>query len=195
MKVAVLSDIHDNTHNLVLAFQKIKELWCERILFLWDFAGEWAARILASSELPVYAIWGNNDGEKVRITKVAMDPNNKLEIADKVYDNIEIDNRKIFLVHFPDIVQSMAKSGDFDAVFYGHDHTKHLEKIGDCLVANPGELATQKFGEATFMVYNTTTNEAEHIKLDNIVNLKTPEVDAYREQIAYNYNQSKSHKY
>ena len=35
-------------------------------------------------------------------------------------------------------------SGALDLVCYGHDHTQHLERIGDCWLLNPGEILGMK---------------------------------------------------
>ena len=70
----------------------------------------------------------------------------------------------------------MARSGDFDVIFYGHDHIYNIEKIGDCLVVNPGEISAHKTGKATFAIYVTKTNEVEIIILKNSINVKTQEV-------------------
>jgi hypothetical protein len=64
--------------------------------------------------------------------------------------------RKIAFTHFPDIAKKMAQSGKFDLVFYGHTHRPWDEKIGNCHMINPGELAGQ-FYKPTFAVYDTAT--------------------------------------
>ncbi len=39
MKIVIISDIYDNAHNLVMAFNQIENHNIEKILFLGDFAG------------------------------------------------------------------------------------------------------------------------------------------------------------
>ena len=69
MKIAVLSDIHDNLVNLDLALQKIKELQAETMIFCGDFCSPFAAKQLAGFGLPVHAVFGNNDGDPFAILK------------------------------------------------------------------------------------------------------------------------------
>ena len=69
--------------------------------------------------------------------------------------------RKLFLTHYPQLVNSMAKTGDFDAVFYGHNHNKRIDRAGNCLILNPGELSAHKTGSASFAVYDSESNDAE----------------------------------
>jgi predicted phosphodiesterase len=37
MKIAIISDIHDNAHNLVMFFEQVKKYNVEKIIFLGDF--------------------------------------------------------------------------------------------------------------------------------------------------------------
>ena len=72
------------------------------------------------------------------------------------------DGKKIFLTHYPDMARSMAKSGDCDAVFYGHDHTTLFETLDNgCVLANPGEVAASTTNRCTFMVWDTETNDIQ----------------------------------
>ena len=97
MKIAVFSDIHENSHNLVVALEECKKLKVEKILFLWDFVSPLVAQILASSSIHVFAIWGNNDGDKVAIVKKSLAPWSNLEIWLDVFDKITVDEKNIFL--------------------------------------------------------------------------------------------------
>jgi len=57
MKIAIISDIHDNAHNLVLALKKIYSYgYIKKIIFLGDFVGAAIAGLLCSSTIPVFAI-------------------------------------------------------------------------------------------------------------------------------------------
>lgn len=195
MKIAVMSDIHENFHNLAIFFEEIKKHNIEKILFLWDFINNGIAKILAASPVSIYAIRGNNDGDKVAITKTALSQWSNLEIWFDTFDTIEIDKRKIFLTHYPMLAKPMAKSGDFDAVFYGHDHKVNTDQINNCIIINPWEISAHKTNKATFAIYDTTTNQAEIITLDQIVSVKTKEADNHREQSWIKFSQSKSHQY
>ena len=196
MKIAIISDIHDNAHNLVLALEKISAYGnIKKIIFLGDFAGAAIAGLLCASPIPVFAIWGNNDGDKCLITKFSLEENSNMEVGFETFDIIEIEERKVFLTHFPLLAKSMAKSGDFDAVFYGHDHTKNKERIGDCLVINPGEIGAYKTGIATFAIYDSETNDAEIIEIENIITTNTKLSKDKFESIKYEFNKQKGHKY
>lgn len=195
MKIGILSDVHENAHNLILALEECKKLDVEKILFLGDFINNWIAKIFASSTIPVFSIWWNNDGDKVAITKTSLSEWSNLEIWFDTFDSLEIDNRKIFLTHYPMLARPMAKSWEFDAVFYGHDHKINMDKIWNCIIVNPWELSGHKFGQSSFVVYDTTTNIASIVYLDWAVSLKTDFSDQYKSENGIKLSTSKSHQY
>jgi len=182
MKIAIISDIHENFHNLILALQEIEKLNIQQILCLGDLMNSGVAKLLATQHIPVHMIWGNNDGEKVDITLASKRANSSLSVSSNVYDFLELDNRKIFISHYEDLAIPMAKSGEYHAVFYGHTHVRSVEKINACWVVNPGEIAAGKTKKATFAIYDTTKNEVEIITLANTISLKTPLMEAYFEK-------------
>lgn len=179
MKIAVISDIHENSHNLVLFLKEIPKHDIQSIVFLGDFINNGIAKALANAPVPVRAVWGNNDGGKVAIIKTSLTEGSNLTVGLETFDFLEIDNRKIFLTHYPMLAKPMAKSGDFDAVFFGHDHLANQEKINDCLLLNPGEISAHITGLATFAVYDTTTNSAEIFTLAKSRAISSPEASTY----------------
>lgn len=181
MKIAIISDIHENFHNIILALDKIKKQKVKQIIFLGDFINAGIAKVLAASPIPVFAIWGNNDGDKAAITKISLNKNSQLTMGENIYGFLEFDKRKIFISHYPDLAEPMAKSGIFDAVFYGHNHLQEKNRIGKCLIVNPGEISAHKTGKATFVIYETKKNEVEFIELKNTVTIKTKLVESYKE--------------
>ena len=49
---------------------------------------------------------------------------------------------------------------------------KNNKKINNCLLLNPGELAGQKQTPTTFAIYDTITNEAERVVIENARRVK-----------------------
>jgi len=195
MKIAIISDIHDNSHNLISALKIIENKKVDQIIFLGDFINNGIAKILASFKIPTFAIWGNNDGDKVAITKTSLDKKSNLEMSGNIYDFLEFDSKKIFLTHYPNIARSMAKSGDYDIIFYGHNHLKNLDKIGKCIVCNPGEISAHKTDKPTFVIYDTKENSIKFIEVTNSVTTKTKEAKKYIKKIKFDYNKTKGHQY
>ena len=179
MKVAVISDIHENFHNLILALQDISAKEVDCIICLGDLINAGIAKVLSIQEVPVYMIWGNNDGEKTDIVRTAFREDSKLKVSLNVYDFLELDGRNVFISHYNDLAIPMAKSGMYDAVFYGHNHIRKIETIGNTLVANPGELGAQKSGVASYLLYDTESNQAKLFELEGSISLKSDLVDQY----------------
>ncbi len=195
MKIAIISDIHENYHNLAVFFETIKDMDIDQILCLWDLMNGWIASILAASTIPVFMVWWNNDWDKVVITKVSTRSWSNLKVWFSTFDIVESDNRRIFMTHYPMLAKPMAKSWDFDVIFYGHDHKSNKDKINNCLIINPWELSAHKTQKATFAVYDTKTNDAEIIALDDIVCTKTEKSDAFRKSLNFQFWQTKHHEY
>lgn len=168
-------------------------MWIEKIVFLGDLVSPGGAKIFAGCGIPVEAIWWNNEGDKHMISEIAFKYDN-YEIHNNTYANIKLGDKKVFITHYPTIAKSMAKSGDFDAVFYGHNHDKNKEMIWNCLLLNPGEVWATKKGEGSFAIYDTDTNEADIILIEDNKTLKTELVDNYRAEIGFEYSATKAHK-
>ena len=188
MKIAVISDIHENFHNLILALQEIEKREVEQIICLGDLMNPGIAKVLAFQSIPVRMIWGNNDGDKVEITLAASQKSSAMTVGVTTYDFLDFGKRKIFITHYDDLARPMAQTGLYDAIFYGHNHELSKEKINDCWVVNPGELAASKTGIATMTIYDTDSNEIEMITLDDSVTLKTPLMTSYLKAHAHKMN-------
>ena len=179
MKILIISDIHENFDNLSRVLQKIPELWVEKIFCLGDLINGWIGRMLAWQDIPCHLIWWNNDGNKVAVTKAFLHRWSQWIVANNEFDTCEIDGKKIFMTHYPIIAKSIAKSGDYDAVFYGHDHLMNQEQIWNCLLLNPGEISAHKTGICSYSVYDTLTNTAEIYQLDAAISTSSVESKKY----------------
>lgn len=188
MILAIISDIHENFHNLIRAFEKMKELNVEYILCLGDLINPGIGKLLATQEIPVFLIWGNNDGDRVEITLASKAENSVMSVSPRTYDFIELGGRKLFLTHYDDLAEPMAKTGLYDAVFFGHNHDKHLSQIENCWLVNPGEIAASKTKVATMAIYETTSNQVELITLENTIHLKSQLMEDYFKEHAHKMN-------
>ncbi len=174
MLIGIFSDIHDNVHNLKLAIAKMKERGISKALFLGDFINPGVVQEIINSGIIVYAVWGNNDGERTAITKMICHNPDKIGISDTTFANFKIENRVLFLTHHPDFAKSLAKSGDYHAVFYGHDHLQYTEVLPNgCILANPGEISAHRTGRATFLIYDSEKNAVELIELTGTLNVNS----------------------
>lgn len=163
MRIAVTSDIHDNIWNLERALQDIADRKLEAFLFLGDFCAPFTLKQIAEGfSGPVHAIFGNNDGDEFLLSSIA--GNFDHVSLHGQFAELELGGRQLALNHYPEIAVRLAESGAYDAVFSGHNHTRHIERVGQTVWANPGELMG-RFGDASYGVYDTAADSFEHVEL------------------------------
>ena len=163
MKIAVVSDIHDNIWHLETALRKIREEGAQTLLFLGDFCAPFTlAQIGDNFSGAVHVVFGNNDGDTFLLSRIA-GKYAQIELHGHLGE-IELGNRRIAINHYPDISQRLAESGAYDAVFSGHDHKKYQEMKGSTLWANPGEVMG-RFGEPSFGIYETGSGKFRHVDI------------------------------
>ena len=152
MKIAIVSDTHNNWANFKKAIRWIKKEKIQLILHCGDINSQETiddAKKLFGGEIKF--VKGNADW--------------KIDLPEKL--ELEFNGKKIAFCHFPDLAKKLAQSGDYNVVFYGHTHRPWDEKVGECHMINPGEMAGQFF-KPTFAIYNTATNNLELKILENL---------------------------
>ena len=146
MKIGIVSDTHDNWNNFKKAIEWFNKEEIKTVLHCGDiFSQETIDNVDKIFSGEIKYVKGNADYSLENIPE-------KLDI--------ELGNKKIGFAHFPDVVKKMAQSQDYDTVFYGHTHRPWDEKIGNCHMINPGELAGH-FYKPTFAVYDTDNGKLE----------------------------------
>ena len=163
MKIAVISDSHDNIWKLAEAMPFLVQT--DVVLHCGDLISPFMIKRLAEGlgGIPVHLVWGNNDGDKNLLKKLARESGSITIHGD--FASLEIDGKKIAINHYPEIARREAESGKYDLVCYGHDHTAHNEMIGKTLLLNPGELMGMN-GRSTLAIYDTQSEEIEWIELN-----------------------------
>lgn len=157
MKIAVLSDCHDRLENLEKVLASAEE--AEVALFCGDYCAPFTLKALAEGfDGPVHSVFGNNDGDAFLLLAVAQKAGN-VTLHQPMAD-LDLDGRRIAVVHYPEFGEALALSGKYDAVFSGHNHTAEANTLGSTLWANPGEVMG-RFGKPSFGIYDTSTNAFE----------------------------------
>jgi len=161
MKIAIMSDSHDRWDHLESAINIANQNQCEYLLFAGDLIAPPGISILEKFAGKVIFIWGNNEGEKMGMTRM-MDASEKITLHNYVYEGV-IDQIKIHMNHYPEPEHDAASSDKYDLCVFGHTHETHQETIGNTLLVNPGEIQGYKTGKSTFMIYDSSTKKAEVI--------------------------------
>lgn len=135
--MAVLSDSHDALSNLEWATKMANDNKCEVLLFAGDLVAPPGINVLRKFKGEIHMIWGNNEGEKMKITKLV----DLLKIEHHDYWlECEFAGKKIVMHHWPRPIEIAAKSGLFDLAICGHTHEWRLENFENSVLLNPGSI-------------------------------------------------------
>jgi len=162
MKIAVISDIHDNIWNLKEALKLIKKKAINTAIFCGDYCSPTAFMMAVEPFRMCFCIWGNVDGEKFKLTQKVYEMNMKNVKLLGDFGEVEIDKRKVAIIHNPRIAEIIAISGEYDAVFFGHTHKYHSEFRSETLLANPGEVMGIS-GKPSFGIWDTKSNKMKKV--------------------------------
>lgn len=137
MKIAVLADTHDHVENTEKALKEIKKKGVDTVIHAGDFCSPFMLPLFKGFKLK--AVLGNNDADVLRFHRMLKDVDYELE--DHLLE-LTLNKKNIAVYHGTamKIVSALAKSGDYDVVIHGHDHTVREEKVNDTIVVNPGSL-------------------------------------------------------
>jgi putative phosphoesterase len=151
MKIAVLSDTHDNIWKLEQAMPHLAA--ADTVIHCGDLIAPFMIKRLAAGiSRPVHVVWGNNDGDKRLLTRFAEQAGN-ITIHGE-FARLELGNKRVAVNHYPEIARPLAASVQYDMVCYGHDHTAHEEWVGETLLLNPGEVMGMN-GKSTLALVDT----------------------------------------
>jgi uncharacterized protein len=160
MKIAIISDIHDNLPNLEKFLDwSIKEK-VNVILCCGDVTKIETLNFLARKfALPIYLVRGNME----------IFDQNEMDTEILIHKNIvflgrtgiiDLNGKKIGLCHEPFLIDEVLRIGPCNMIFYGHTHKPWIEEKNGVKLVNPGTLGGV-FQKATFAVWDTDRDEPE----------------------------------
>ncbi len=156
MKIGVLSDTHDNIPKIKAAVELFNAEDVQLVIHAGDIIAPFAAAAMSDLKCRVVAVLGNNDGEQIILAKRFEDIGELHIYAAQ----IEVGGKNIVVTHYPDLVESLAASGDFDVVIYGHTHNVDVRKE-NTLILNPGECGGWVTGTSTVALVDLETLEVD----------------------------------
>lgn len=166
MKVAIISDIHNNEVNLKKVLSYCQKNRIEKIICCGDLASEETLNFFCDN-FPgkIFYAFGNMDNDQLR----SLDHIDQYKNA-QLFENFgetEIENKKIAFVHFPDIAKKLCDSQKYNFVFYGHTHKPWEENTANCKMLNPGNVAGEIY-PPTFAAWNTETDTFKLIRIHDL---------------------------
>ena len=137
MKIAIISDTHDNIQNVEKVIEILNSEKVIATFHCGDIISPFTLKKFSNLKSKIYIVFGNNDGDKIALLK------NKPKNAEffNLIGEVEIKGRKILFTHYDIIAYAFAFTKKYDFIFYGHTHKAEVKKIGKTILINPGELA------------------------------------------------------
>lgn len=158
MKIAILSDVHDNIWTLETL---LDDLEADALVYCGDFCAPFTlAQIGEGFAGPIHVVFGNNDGDQWLMSKVAARFDHVTLHGQ--FADLEFKGRKVAVTHYPEIGRALAQGSVYDLVCNGHSHERVIEEVGKTIRVNPGEVMG-RFGVSTYAVYDTATHRATHV--------------------------------
>ena len=158
MRLGVLSDTHDHLPMIEKAVDLFLEQRVEAVLHAGDIVSPFAAKALARFQGPLYAVYGNNDGEREGLQKllpgIAAGPR-----------MVEVGGRRILLHHDLGGCRE-AVIARAELVVTGHTHVPVVRREGGRLFVNPGECCGWLYHQPTVAILETEGPEAEIVGLE-----------------------------
>ncbi len=165
MKIAVISDIHDNLANLEKFLSWTKAANIDELVCAGDVTNRETLKMIATG-FP----------RRVHLVRGNMEIYDEADV--KKYPNIdylgrfgifEAKGKKAGVCHEPFFMKNiLKKNSKCDIIFYGHTHKPWLEKVDGITAVNPGTLGGV-FQKATFTIWEPETGKLELKLLENLI--------------------------
>ncbi len=172
MLVAITSDIHNNEVNLQKVLNYCKEKEIQTMICCGDLASletldfmndNFAGNILFT--------FGNAEYDDLR--DLAEEKKYRNTYLFKNFGEAIIEKNNVAFVHYPDKAKSLARTGKYDFVFYGHTHKPWIaEGLSDenskkYTLLNPGTTAGEIY-PPTFAIWETETGKFDLIRIHEL---------------------------
>lgn len=164
MKICILSDSHDHRDRLGAAIGDAKQRGAQLVLHCGDLVAPSTLHAAQPHGLPMHVIHGNNMGDTYNLARLAQRSGGLIEYHGQDAQ-LEIHNRRIFIVHYPHYARGMAATGDYDLVCNGHEHRAHIDRVtnlkgGETVWLDPGTVGGVS-APATYVLGDLETMDFE----------------------------------
>jgi len=166
MKLAIISDTHDNLENLKKFLKWVKENKPEIIIHCGDVTSLTTLKeLLKIFKGKLYLVLGNAELDIENLKNLQKKYPN-LVIFEKIGE-LTFNKLKIAFLHFPSIARKVAYTNKYHFIFYGHTHKPWAEKINETYLINPGNLKGEPY-QPTFCVLDLEKKKFELVLLNRI---------------------------
>lgn len=161
MKVAIISDIHDNQFNLRKCLGWCSEHQVKAVFCCGDVTNVDTIEILSRCfDEEIHLVKGNAD---LYIEEDLADFN--IEYHGRMAC-FQFDKFRVGMCHEPYLIEKVFEK-KCDIIFYGHTHRPFIDDHLGVPCVNPGTLSGM-FAMGTFAVWNTENGDLEMLRVDEI---------------------------
>ena len=166
MKIAIISDTHDNLDNLKKFLKWVKELKPKIIIHCGDVtSSETLKELLKNFNERLYLVLGNAEID-IESFKNLQNEYPNLVIFEKIGE-LTLGKLKLAFLHFPSTARKTAYTNKYHFIFYGHTHKPWAEKINETYLINPGNLKGEPY-QPTFCVLDLEKKKFELVLLNRV---------------------------
>jgi uncharacterized protein len=156
MKIAILSDTHDDTVSTGKALGIAKSKGCQMLIHAGDICSPFTARLIRESDIPSHCIFGNNDGDKIHLAQIV-----DIKPAPR---HIETRGTSIVVFHEP-FINEYIDPEKVDLLIFGHTHKLTIDERTPMKIINPGTVSGVLVNIRSFVIFETETGKVEVIEL------------------------------
>lgn len=161
MRIAIMSDSHDNIWNVRRAIEMIeKRAHC--IIHCGDLISPFVLKELCLFPGPIHLVSGNNDGEQHLLTKYAGAQFRNVT-HHGIIGRLKLEECLIGFTHYYPTARGLATMDQYALVCYGHSHVHKMEEIEGRVLLNPGEIMGKE-GPPTFCVFDSVERKIEKVE-------------------------------
>ena len=163
MLIGIMSDSHDRLDKISKAITVLNERGVDVVLHAGDIVSPFTSRVFRQLECKIHFVWGNNDGDKLTLTKMMGD----VAVFHGWVMCEDIEGLSIYMMHhIPNgLAEKLAKVG-LDLIVSGHTHSLSVRRLSNSsLHVNPGEVCGYLTGKSTIIILDSSTMQAEVVEL------------------------------
>jgi len=161
MKIAIISDTHDNINAVEQGVAELFRLKPELIIHCGDISSP--STMERFQGLPIRFVFGNCDWDEPLLQAEA-----KALGFEPIEHTLQLElaNKKIFVCHGDraNVYQQAVSSQSFDYIFHGHTHMASDSKEGNTRIINPGALYRAQ--QYTFAQLDLSSDKLSYITLN-----------------------------
>jgi len=156
MKIAILSDTHDDTASTGKALEIAKSKGCQMLIHAGDLCSPFTARLVRESLIPAHCVFGNNDGDRIHLAQIV-----DIKPAPRHIDGA---GTSIVVFHEP-FINEYIDPDRVDLLIFGHTHKLTINERTPMKIINPGTVSGALVNVRSFVIIETETGKVEVIEL------------------------------